>query len=281
VNQLLNIIKLTRPLNCLIASAAVWTGAYLTLAPVDFWPVMIASVCVFLIGAAGNIHNDICDIEVDRVAHPDRALASGKVAVSFARKLAVVLSVVAIGMSVFLGLRLWLVIAGVLAMLFVYNRRLKWVPLLGNLVVAAVAATTFIVGGVASEPLEVFDLPGPLIPALFGFLIHLMRELTKDLVDMEGDCIAGRKTLPILIGVRPVLMLVVVVGLALVWCLYQPYAREWYGVRYWTLSWAGVLPLTLGMAVVALVRPKPAVIAALAVSLKLSMLVGLIALYLA
>lgn len=281
MNQFVAVIKLARPLNCLIAAIAVWAGAYLTLAPVDVWPVLMASVCTFLIGAVGNIHNDICDVEIDRIAHPKRVLPTGRLSVVAATRSAAVGTVVALGLACPLGLQLWLAMAGVLTSLFVYNHWLKWVPLLGNLAVAAIAGATFIVGGLASDPSEVFALPGPVIPALFAFLIHLMRELTKDVLDMEGDRAAGQRTLPLVIGIRPVLIFVAATGLLLAWCLYQPYANEWYGVRYWTLAWAGVLPLTLGMAGVALVQPRRNVIAALAASLKLSMIVGLVALCLA
>ncbi len=281
MSQLVSSIKLIRSVNCVVAGIAVWVGAYMTLAPIDFWPALIASICAFLIAAVGNIHNDICDVEIDRVAHPARVLVSGQLTIKVAKGLAVVLSVAALGLGCLLGLQLWSVLAGVLVILLIYNRWLKWVPLAGNVVVAGIAAMTFIVGGLVSEPSSVCDLPGPIIPAAFGFLIHLMRELTKDVLDMDGDRTAGQKTLPLLIGVRPVLILVFAIGIVLAWSLYQPYAREWYGVRYWIVALAGVLPPTLGMSLVAIARPRRSVISALSTSLKLSMLVGLVALYLA
>lgn len=281
MSQLISIVKLTRPINCLLAVVSVWTGAYMTLSPVALWPVAIASLCAFLVCAAGNVHNDICDLAVDQIAHPERMLPSGQVSIAVAGWLALGFVIVGLILAGSFGTQLLLLVASIAAFLYLYNTQIKRWPFVGNLLVGLIAGGTFLVGGIVNDPEEACLLPGPLIPAVFGVLLHLGRELVKDIADLEGDSPAGIRTVPSLIGVRPTLVIVTILGLALGVAIYVPYAYEWYGVRYWIISIAGVVPLTLGMSLVALIRPSRQMILALSSSLKASMLVGLAALYLA
>ena len=56
------------------------------------------------------------------------------------------------------------------------------VPILGNLIVSILTGLVFIYGGVAvNNPLAA------IIPAIFAFLINLIREVVKDMQDVEGD----------------------------------------------------------------------------------------------
>jgi 4-hydroxybenzoate polyprenyltransferase len=58
--------------------------------------------------------------------------------------------------------------------------------------------------------------------AFFAFLTTLLREIIKDIEDFEGDAAYGRKTLPIVLGIRAskavvvVLVLLTIVALAVV-----------------------------------------------------------------
>ncbi len=253
----------------------------MTLSPVALWPVLIASVCAFLICAAGNIHNDICDIAIDKVAHPERMLPSGQVSVSIAGWVALSFAAIGLVLAGCFGTQLFLLVASIAALLYLYNIQIKRWPFVSNLLVGMIAGGTFLVGGIVNDPEEAFLLPGPLIPAVFGVLLHLGRELVKDIADLEGDAVAGIRTVPSLIGIRPTLVIVSILSLALAVALYLPYANEWYGVGYWIISIAGVVPLSLGMSLVALFKPRRPMILALSASLKVSMLVGLAALYLA
>lgn len=253
----------------------------MTLSPVALWPVLIASVCAFLICAAGNIHNDVCDVAIDKVVHPQRMLPSGQVSMAVAGWVALSFSIIGLILAGCFGTGLLLLVASIAILLYLYNIQIKHWPFVSNLLVGLIAGGTFLVGGIVNDPEEAFLLPGPLIPAMFGVLLHLGRELVKDIADLEGDAVAGMRTVPSLIGVRPTLVIVSLLGVALAVALYLPYANEWYGGGYWIIAIAGVVPLSLGMSLVALFKPSRRMILALSTSLKISMLVGLAALYLA
>jgi len=75
--------------------------------------------------------------------------------------------------------------------LLLYSFKLKGLPFAGNLVIAAMGALTFIYGGIA-----VGNVYGIVFPAIFSFLYHLGREITKDIEDELADKSRGIITLP-------------------------------------------------------------------------------------
>ena len=99
------------------------------------------------------------------------------------------------------------VAAATIGLLVAYNLYLKKVPLVGNVAVALLAGMTFITGGLAYDPVFTFRLPGPLIPATFAFFFHLVREIVKDVQDIDGDSRLGVKSLPMVVGVSRSLLL--------------------------------------------------------------------------
>ena len=188
-------------MNCLLAGVGVWIGAYLTwLTPLYYGPT-VAALAAFLVCAGGNTINDLVDIEADRINRPDRVLVKGRLSKKYVRNLAIVLNAMAIVMAISVSLWLTTIAVTTIGLLLVYNLRLKKVPLLGNALVALLAALTFITGGIAVDPALTFRLPGPLIAAAFAFLFHLVREIVKDVQDIEGDRKAGLSSLPQVIGV--------------------------------------------------------------------------------
>jgi geranylgeranylglycerol-phosphate geranylgeranyltransferase len=240
--------------------------------------VALTALCAFLICAAGNIFNDIRDIESDKISHPNRILSIGRLPLSCARRLAVVANLGAVAVSFAAGIPVVTVVISTILLLHLYNWKLKDVPLLGNLLVAVISGTTFMAGGLASSSNDTFVLPGPVLPACLAFLLHLMRELVKDILDAEGDRAVGVATLPSLIGTRWVLAIVAALSIVLSWASYQPYVLEWYGVQYLWITTLGVLLPTASLSIITLVWPLPNLLRLFASILKVSMVVGFIAL---
>jgi len=98
-----------------------------------------------------------------------------------------------------------------IVLLFLYSKYLKRIPLLGNVTVAFLTGLVFIFGGV------VVSNPGAaIVPAVFAFLINLIRELVKDMEDIEGDKIAGVITFPIKYSLKKTSILILIIGLLLI-----------------------------------------------------------------
>ena len=68
---------------------------------------------------------------------------------------------------------------------------------------ALLTALAFIMGGIA-----VGNIQGTFVPAVFAFLINLVRELVKDMQDVEGDKKSGFNTMPVRYGINNVKIIV-------------------------------------------------------------------------
>jgi geranylgeranylglycerol-phosphate geranylgeranyltransferase len=281
VSVFVDSLKLIRAVNCLLAAIGVVVGAYLTLEPLSWLPLGLVAMSTFLVCAGGNVFNDMRDVELDRIAHPERVLPSGKLSAGFARRLGLILTALAPILAVLVNLPSLLVVLAAIGLLVAYNVGLKRLPFVGNLIIAVLAGGTFLVGGLANSVDNAFTLPGPVIPAVFAVILHLMREIVKDIEDIEGDRAHGARTGPMLIGVRPALGVVLFLGLLLGLAIYWPYAEEWFGYRYmWAAGIGVLLPVAL-MSLMCLFKPTHAAVVRFSIVLKVSMGIGLLSLILA
>ncbi len=192
-------VQLIRPLNLILVLCGVVLGAWMTHMeqPVDWTGTFLAAVALASVAAAGNVHNDIRDLEADRVNRPDRPLPSGRVSVRAARLVCGGLLGASYVLGALVSVRHLGALVGIAFLLWLYNRRLKHLPLIGNVVVA----------GLVTVSLPFARLDTPLTPALwvamvFAFVLNLIRELIKDAEDANGDAGVGSRTLAILAGTR-------------------------------------------------------------------------------
>ncbi len=182
-----------------------------TLNGFGFSLLVIASLCI---AAAGNIINDIYDIDTDLINKPEKVIVSKSISETKAFNLFLALTIIGVCIGFYLsnlidktGYSALFIFTS--ALLYVYTTSLKQTLLIGNIVVSVlVALSIIIVGlfdlipGITSEnqqtQLTIFKI---LINyALFAFMINLLREIIKDIEDFEGDTKADMRTLPIVIG---------------------------------------------------------------------------------
>ena len=65
-------IKITRPLNVLITFLVVVVAILISQSEqLELYTILLASIAASLVAAAGNIVNDIYDIESDKISHPE------------------------------------------------------------------------------------------------------------------------------------------------------------------------------------------------------------------
>lgn len=197
MRYILDILKLTRWQNCLITAATVVVGAFLLPEFPPIGIVVTASLAAAFITAYGNIHNDLADIESDRINHPERPLVSGRIGRSSASIWLLVFLVAGLVLASFLNSNSFRIVALVSIMLFLYSSTLKGIPLLANLWIAIIGMLTFIYAGTLAPGYLLWDFSLINAGAMFAFCFHFGRELVKDLQDMEGDKAAGVKTLAV------------------------------------------------------------------------------------
>jgi geranylgeranylglycerol-phosphate geranylgeranyltransferase len=280
VRQILDIFRLIRVVNCVLAMAGVFLGAYLCwLEPVYYSP-FVSALAAFFVCAAGNVMNGIIDIPIDRINRPQRVLVKGTLSVRFARILAGACSILAIVCACAVNTAVLITVLAALLLLTLYNLWLKKILIVGNIVIAILSSLTFMTGGWAVDYKLAMVLPGPLIPAVYALLFHLVREILKDAEDVEGDRQIGVQTLPQVIGVSRSLMVGLIVFFVLAILTYIPILAIWFGATY-EIIMVYIVDLPI-LAVLILVwgNPTPRMLRAGSICLKLGMGLGMVALLL-
>jgi geranylgeranylglycerol-phosphate geranylgeranyltransferase len=279
--QIISSLQLIRFGNCLIAAVSVWVGAYLAAGFVTTPALWVTMAGVFCICAGGNIVNDIIDRRIDTISHPDRPIPAGKVSIHAAKVLAIIFHLSAMILIAFSNLTVAL--AGVFAILalLAYNLRLKRVPLVGNLIIAILAGLTLVCGGLAVDPDATLLLPGPIVAAMFAFFFHLIREIIKDIEDMDGDSRNNASSLALWLGVKPSLSLALLLTLIAMALTVLPFVLGWYGIVYlWIVLLLVDLPVT-AFVLLAFLRPSRRRLNWCRICLKVGMVCGLAALVVA
>jgi geranylgeranylglycerol-phosphate geranylgeranyltransferase len=277
---LVGVVRLLRLTNALPAGALVLTGAHLSgggLSP-RAW---IAAGAMCCITAFGYVSNDLADLAEDRINKPDRPLVSGQVGITTAQRLIALLAIGGAVLAACLGWRELLVALIVLALLLLYNQRLKATPGGGNLLIALLAGCTLLTGSIATQGFIWPALATVILPSALLATFVWARELVKTLEDLAGDQAAGKQTLAVWGGWRLVIGLVLCCTLATgVLALLTVHVAH-YSSAFLMVAGLGVVA-PLAVTTLALWRPAPVCSARRMLRLlKLSYFAGLMALWLA
>ncbi len=276
ISALKSFIQITRPVNFAITFLSVIVAASICIdGEYQVYKIILAAFSASLTLTAGNIINDIKDIESDKVSHPERTLASGKITVSQAKAEYVLLTFIALLLSFFINLPAFVIALSATVLLLLYSYYFKMVPILGNLIVSILTAMVFIYGGVAvSNPLAA------IIPAIFAFLINLIREVVKDMQDVEGDLKQGVITFPGKFGFSSSKLLVVELTAILFLVTLYPFITRLYKIEFIILIMVVVNPLLVYNLKILFNDHSSSNLNKISTILKLNMFIGLIAILL-
>ncbi|NNG27365.1 MAG: geranylgeranylglycerol-phosphate geranylgeranyltransferase [Ignavibacteriaceae bacterium] len=238
-STLKSFIKITRPVNFLITFLSVIVaGAICVEGEYQVYKIFLAALSASLTLSAGNIINDIKDIEADKVNHPKRPLAAGNITIKQAKTEYVLLTLIALLLSVFINPPALVIAFAATVMLFLYSNNLKNILILNNLIVSILTGLVFIYGGVAvNNPFAA------IVPAIFAFLINLIREVVKDMQDIEGDVKQGVITFPGKFGFRSSKPLIAELTIILILFTLYPFVIHLYKIEFIILIMALVNPL--------------------------------------
>ena len=181
----------------------------------DFFLLLVASV---LIAAAGYIINDYFDIQIDNVNKPERLILGKLIKRRWAMLLHLVLSLAGLFLTAIVAMHLNnLLLLGLnflsVMMLLLYSSTFKKQLLIGNIIISVL--TAWVVGVLFITEIRLNDTvymqlnqaalgslyKVTLVYAGFAFIVSLIREVVKDMEDMEGDRRFGCETMPIKWGI--------------------------------------------------------------------------------
>ncbi|MEO6452893.1 MAG: geranylgeranylglycerol-phosphate geranylgeranyltransferase [Ginsengibacter sp.] len=223
---------------------------------------LIASVCI---AAAGYIINDYFDLNIDLVNKPSKVIFGKYIKRRWGILLHILFSLTGFFLSLYVGYKIrnfyipffnLLAIAG----LWVYSTTLKKQLLIGNIIISLLTSWVIIVIAMAEYKTQYSDISSidkyvnprlmklTFLYAGFAFVISLVREVIKDIEDINGDLKYGCKTMPIVWGV-PVakvftgVWLVVLIGIVCILQFYVIHLGWWLSAIY-SLSFI-IIPLLL------------------------------------
>ncbi|NNE31413.1 MAG: geranylgeranylglycerol-phosphate geranylgeranyltransferase [Winogradskyella sp.] len=186
-------------------------GVTTTLKPLGFFLLVTATICI---AAGGYIINDVYDIEADKVNKPSKVYINKLISENTAITLFIILNVLGVGIGYYLSNGIdqpsfFVIFIIASALLYLYSSYLKQIILVGNIIVSLIIALSIIIVGVfellpvineQNRVAQIFFFKIILDYAIFAFMINLIREMVKDIEDIDGDYKVGIKTLPILLG---------------------------------------------------------------------------------
>lgn len=171
---------------------------------------VLTCILTLIIASTGYIINDLIDSEIDRINHPDKEpIDKHKWSRIYAITVLVGMALnVVICYLVSMWMYIWIYPLAVF-LLFLYSSHFKCKGLIGNLIVALFSA--FVVGILLLPLLGHFDdltdsnysflMNSFMYYFLLGFMISLVREIVKDIEDVEGDKVNQCQTVAVSLGV--------------------------------------------------------------------------------
>lgn len=173
-----------------------------------------------MIAAAGYIINDYFDVAIDKVNKPERMVIDKGVKRRVAMGAHSVINILALLIALYVSYQagsMKLIIVHILcaAGLWFYSTNFKRQFLIGNVMISIFTSLVpFIVG--LYELLPVHKIYAEMIDetslreewrfvlgiSFFAFIVTMLREIIKDMEDVEGDRRYGCKTMPIVLGIK-------------------------------------------------------------------------------
>ena len=278
LNAFNDIMRLVRWSNLLFLAALIWLMEKWVAVPIldsiafgeqlPWYILLLITLATMLIAGGGYVINDYFDVKIDRINRPDEVVVTRAISKPAAMRLSMILSGAGIvcGLAVAVWLRsmtigiLFVLIPG---LLWFYSSSYKRLFLIGNLIIALLAAVTPML--VAMANVAVLQLRyASILPyttlvhdlyvwlggfALFAFLLTWIREIIKDMQDQMGDRELECHSMPVVWGDRWTKIFVtalIILTLAIIghlWWHVLPFPRGWNSLSTRYIALGVVTPL--------------------------------------
>jgi 4-hydroxybenzoate polyprenyltransferase len=178
------------------------------------WQYGLLVLSTILIAAGGYVINNVFDQNTDLINKPNHVIVGKTISETNAYNLYLALTASGVAIGFYLSnviekpgfASIFILVA---ATLYLYATSLKQMLVIGNIIIALLLSFSVVIIGIfdlfptihegnQQQMGVVFSIL--LDYALFTFFLNFMREIVKDLEDVDGDYNEGMNTLPIVIG---------------------------------------------------------------------------------
>lgn len=194
-------VRLLRPVNSFMMGLAVIVGLYMCEPNLKSWAVQnvaLGFLTGFTLTGSSMALNDYFDRYIDAINEPNRPIPSGAISPSRALAYGIALSVVGLTASAFTSIKCLTLALLSISLSAAYTSCGKKKGLLGNMMVSGCIAIPFIYGALLIDKLKISNI----LAASTAFLANTGREVTKGIVDVEGDRKYGINTIAVNYGNR-------------------------------------------------------------------------------
>lgn len=269
------IIKISRPINFFITFFAVIIAALIS-AKNNFINIefIFAAFAMSFACSAGNIFNDIVDIEIDKINKPNRVLPKGIISIQFAKILCAIFIFVSLVFAFYNGFNSFIFLVIVNSVLIFYSTHFKKIILAGNFTVALLTSSALIYGALIAG-----NIYAGIIPALFAFFANFIREIIKDMEDVAGDSANNINTFPKVYGNQKTFVLILSSTILLIAFSFIPFLYKIYSIEFFIIVMAAVNPLFVFMLKILYKSQNRDALKKASRIAKLNMIIGLTAIY--
>lgn len=205
LKKILSFFSVIRGYNIWVVALAQYLSAIFILAPekraLDIildWRLFLIVLASTLAIASGYIINNFYDAKKDLINRPKKAMIDRLVSQETKLKVYFGINFIVALLMFFISWRAVLFFSTYIFLIWLYSHKLKKIFLLGNLTAAILAVLPFF--GVLMYYKNFYQVI--FAHATFLFLLILIRELIKDLENVEGDLITDYKTIPVVFGLQ-------------------------------------------------------------------------------
>ncbi len=224
---MISFLKLIRYKNLLMVLLTLVLTKYalinsFTTAILDLQFILVAMAVLF-ITAAGYIINDIYDVATDTINKPTKVFIGNIISKKNGQLAYVIFTILGIIFGIYASYingnnAHSFFFIGTVGLLYWYSKSLKKIALIGNVVISFLTALTIYIvfvfeientassSNIAEAITNFFNAMAVTVSVfiyiIFAFFMTLIREIIKDIEDINGDYALKMKTLPIIIGIN-------------------------------------------------------------------------------
>ncbi|GJQ61684.1 MAG: prenyltransferase [Melioribacteraceae bacterium] len=275
IKILLAYLKIVRPVNMVITFASLYLAGILCGGAFSDSEILYAALSAAFTAAGGNIINDVFDVKIDKINRPDRPLPAGLISKNAALNYYLIINLAAFSFAALINVYSLVIVLFSVTFIFFYCYHIKKVILIGNIVVSFLTGLAFVYGGVA-----VGNPYAGIIPGIFALLANLIREVVKDMQDIEGDKKNGIITLPQKYGINTGVLVTRVFTIVIILFTFIPFLCKIYHIEFFIAVMITANPLYVYIFKNIGIEKTPVFYGKMSALLKGNMVLGLIAIYL-
>ncbi len=203
LTKIFSFFSVVRGYNIWVIALAQYLSAIFILAPEESalhilmdWRLFLIVLASSLSIASGYIINNFYDAKKDLINRPKKVMIDRLVSQSTKLKVYFTVNFIVVFLVSFISWRAVLFFSGYIFLLWFYSHKLKRYPIIGNLTAAFLAVLPFF--GVLMHFKNFYYVI--FAHATFLFLLILIRELVKDLENIEGDLANNYQTVSVRFG---------------------------------------------------------------------------------